>query len=68
MLTKETFIQDWRERMGALTPLTEDSVVAYINRREDQTTLARNEVRASACGHIAGESDDDLSMHVLARS
>jgi hypothetical protein len=46
MLNRDTFMQDWRERMGAETPLTEQSVVAYVNKREDETTLARNRLLA----------------------
>lgn len=34
MLSKEAFVADWRERMGADTALTEDTVRAYVNRRE----------------------------------
>lgn len=35
MLSRESFIQDWRARMGAEVPLTEESVLVYLNKRED---------------------------------
>lgn len=45
MLDRGAFIEDWRRLMGRETPLTEDNVRTYVNRREDMTRLTAARVR-----------------------